>query len=152
MTLYKGYAGSLEVDAEAGIIFGRVSGLRDVITFQGETVAEAIQAFHDSVDDYLEFCEERGESPEKPYSGRFLLRMDPALHRHLAYMAEELKVSINTLVEDALEAHYGPVPPSLARNQELPQDGGPDIERAQRARDVLSAAVSRGQPEQESPG
>ena len=53
---YKGYTGIAEFDDEAGIIFGRVAGLRDVITFQGESVAEVTRAFHDSVDDYLEFC------------------------------------------------------------------------------------------------
>lgn len=63
---YKGYTGVPELDLEAGILFGRVIGLRDGITFQGETVPEAIQAFRDSVDDYLEFCAQRGEKPEKP--------------------------------------------------------------------------------------
>ena len=63
---YKGYTGVCEIDVEAGVIFGRVTGLKDVITFQGETVAAAIQAFRDSVDVYLAFCAERGEEPEKP--------------------------------------------------------------------------------------
>jgi predicted HicB family RNase H-like nuclease len=66
---YKGYTGIVEFDEASGVLFGRVIGLRDVITFEGESVAEVIQAFHDSVDVYLEFCAERGESPEKPYSG-----------------------------------------------------------------------------------
>ena len=71
---YKGYTGIVELEEGSEILFGRVIGLRDVITFQGESVAEITQAFHDSVDDYLEFCAERGESPEKPYSGQFVLR------------------------------------------------------------------------------
>ncbi len=66
MMTYKGYAGTIEVDTEAEILFGRVVGLHDVITFQGETVAEARKAFQDSVDDYLAFCAERGEAPENP--------------------------------------------------------------------------------------
>ena len=73
MMTYKGYTGSIEVDTEAEILFGRVFGLRDVITFQGETVAEARKAFQDSVDDYLAFCAERGEAAEKPASKRFLI-------------------------------------------------------------------------------
>ncbi len=73
MMTYKGYTGSVEVDTEAEILFGRVVGLRDVITFQGETVAEARKAFQDSVDDYLAFCAERGEAPEKPASKRSLI-------------------------------------------------------------------------------
>ncbi|MEJ7639533.1 MAG: type II toxin-antitoxin system HicB family antitoxin [Singulisphaera sp.] len=73
MMTYKGYTGSVEVDTEAEILFGRVVGLYDVITFQGETVAQARKAFQDSVDDYLEFCAERGEAPEKPASKHFLI-------------------------------------------------------------------------------
>src|SRR3954468_18713654 len=88
MMQYKGYAGVVEGDEEAGILFGRVIGLRDVITFQGETVAQAREEFRNSVDDYLAFCAERGEPPEKPFSGRFLLRMEPAIHRHLSRVAE----------------------------------------------------------------
>ena len=68
MITYKGYTGSIEVDTEAEILFGRVVGLREVITFQGRTVAEARKAFQDSVDDYLAFCAERSEAPEKPAS------------------------------------------------------------------------------------
>jgi predicted HicB family RNase H-like nuclease len=99
---YKGYSGVVTLDEERGILFGRVVGLRDVITFQGTSVAEAIQAFHDSVDDYLEFCAQRGESPEKPYSGRFIVRVSPQLHRAIANAAEARKVSLNALVESTL--------------------------------------------------
>jgi predicted HicB family RNase H-like nuclease len=103
---YKGYLGVVELDEESGILFGEVTGLRDVITFQGETVAETIQAFHDSVDDYLEFCKARGENPEKPYSGQFVLRVDKALHRKLADAAQEQMKSLNALVEDTLAGAF----------------------------------------------
>lgn len=83
-------------------------GLRDGITFQGDSVAEIVRAFHDSVDDYLEFCAERGESPEKPYSGRFVLRIDPRLHRAMAHAAEERGVSLNSLVEEKLTSAFSP--------------------------------------------
>jgi predicted HicB family RNase H-like nuclease len=66
MLTYKGYTGHCEIDFEAGIIFGRVAGIRDVVTFQGDDVTEAKQAFYDSVDDYLEFCQELGKEPNKP--------------------------------------------------------------------------------------
>ena len=84
---YKGYTGTIEPDEESGVLFGRVIGLRDVITFQGDTVPELIKAFQDSVDDYLAFCAERNESPEKTYSGQFVLRLNPELHRELARLA-----------------------------------------------------------------
>lgn len=57
MLEHKGYKGRLEPDTESGIMFGRVLDIRDVVTFQGETVEDATQAFKDSVDDYLEFCQ-----------------------------------------------------------------------------------------------
>lgn len=63
---YKDYTAEITIDEGAGILFGTVAGIRDVITFQGETIAEFIQAFHDSVDDYLEWCAERGEEPQRP--------------------------------------------------------------------------------------
>src|SRR4051812_39212530 len=99
---HKGYVGLAEIDEEAGTIHGRVIGLRDVITFQGESVAEARKAFEESVDDYLAFCKERGEDPEKPYSGRLLVRVTPELHRALAVVAETRKQSMNSLIEAAL--------------------------------------------------
>ena len=105
---YKGYTGLAEFDETSGVLFGRVIGLRDVITFQAESVAELTQAFHDSVDDYLDFCVVRGESPEKPFSGQFVLRLTPELHRKLSNAAEIENVSLNSLVESILQTAVGP--------------------------------------------
>lgn len=99
---YRGYTGILEVDEEAGILYGRVIGLRDMITFQAATVEQAREEFHRSVDSYLEFCASLGEAPEKPFSGKFLVRIDPALHRALARAAEARGTSLNGLVEQVL--------------------------------------------------
>ena len=70
MLNFKGYAAKIELDDEAGIFHGEVINTRDVITFQGRSDSEIKTAFHDSVDDYLAFCTERGEEPEKPPSGQ----------------------------------------------------------------------------------
>lgn len=102
MMHYKGYSGVAEIDFDTGMIYGRVVGLRDVITFQGHAVAEAQQAFRDSVDDYLEFCSSRNEPPEKPFSGRFLIRISSDLHRTLVEEAAARGVSLNSLVESTL--------------------------------------------------
>lgn len=99
---YKGYAGRMAVDAEANIIHGDVVGIRDVVTFQGQSVEEAKQAFRDSVDDYLEFCESLGKPPEKPFSGQFLVRVKPELHRDLTTLAKARGESVNKLVARAL--------------------------------------------------
>lgn len=91
--MYKGYEGIAEFDEDAHIFSGEVLGLKDVITFQGESVSELEQAFHDSVDDYLEWCSEDGVDPEKPYSGKMLLRFDPNLHRRAAARRAAHKLS-----------------------------------------------------------
>ena len=103
MMEYKGYIGQVEFDDEANIFHGEVINLRDVVTFQGETVQELRRAFRDSVDDYLAFCAERGETPEKPYSGRFVVRVEPELHKAVAMHAKVEHKSLNTWVHDTLE-------------------------------------------------
>lgn len=100
---YKGYTAKYELDEEAGLFHGRVLGIRDVVTFQGESVTELVQAFHDSVDDYLEFCNERGEEPQKPYSGKFVIRISPEMHRAASVQAELSGCSLNQWVSDAIE-------------------------------------------------
>jgi predicted HicB family RNase H-like nuclease len=100
---YKGYIGKVELDEEAGILYGEVINVRDVITFEGTTVDEIQQAFRDSVDDYLDFCAQRGESPEKPFSGKFVVRLPAELHRK-AYIQAKLKdKSLNSWVMEVLE-------------------------------------------------
>ena len=100
---YKKFIGKTKFDAESGLFHGEVTNLRDVITFQGETVDELRQAFEDSVDDYLEFCAERGEAPEKPFSGKFMVRIPPELHRKINAQAKISDKSLNSWVVDVLE-------------------------------------------------
>ena len=103
MMKYKGYIGHVSYDDESKIFHGEVINIRDVITFQGTSVEELEAAFKDSVNDYLEWCEELGEKPEKPYSGRFNLRISPELHAKLSIHAKEYGVSLNTYINEALE-------------------------------------------------
>ena len=99
---YKGYEGAVVFDDEAGIFHGEVLNTRDVITFQGTSVAELKKAFEDSVDDYLAFCAQRGEEPEKPFSGNLVIRINPALHRELSIEAKKTGKSLNNLIEQKL--------------------------------------------------
>ena len=101
---HKGYIGITSVDEDAGIIHGEVINTRDVITFQGTTVAEVKQAFIDSVEDYLSFCAERGEEPEKPFSGRFMLRMSPEEHSAVFAEARRKGMSMNEYIKNRLLA------------------------------------------------
>ncbi len=102
MMRYKGYEAIVEFDAEAEVFHGEVINLRDVITFQGKSVEELKQAFYDSVDDYLEFCLERGEEPEKPFSGKFMVRINPDLHKTIAIKARKQGQSLNSWIEKCL--------------------------------------------------
>ena len=104
MMEYKGYTAKIELDDEAALFHGQVLHVRDVITFQGRSVDELRQAFADSVDDYIAFCAERGETPEKPFSGRFLVRIDPDLHRLAAIAASDAGQSLNGWIADVLAA------------------------------------------------
>ncbi len=99
---YKGYEGVVKFDEEAGIFYGEVINTRDVITFQGTSVEEIKQAFQDSVDDYLAFCEARGEEPDKPFSGNLIIRIPPDLHRKLYIEAKKAGKSLNAIIEQRL--------------------------------------------------
>ena len=102
MMEYRGYLGTVEYDAEAKIFHGDVINTRDVITFQGTTVDEIERAFKESVDDYVAWCESEGVEPEKPYSGRFNVRLPPQLHRQVAILAKKKQMSLNSFVEKVL--------------------------------------------------
>jgi len=102
MMEYKGYVGVVEYDSEAKIFHGDVINTRDVITFQGKTVNEIEKAFRESINDYINWCKEEGVEPEKPYSGRFNIRLNPQLHRQVAILAKKRRVSLNSFVEKAI--------------------------------------------------
>lgn len=103
MLTYKGYTGHVDYDDKAGIFHGEVLGLRDVITFQGKSVEEIEEAFRESVDDYLDFCEQKGEDPDKPFSGRLMLRLPPKLHRKVYVSALREGKRLNQWIAERLE-------------------------------------------------
>ncbi len=100
---YKGYQARVELDEEAGVFHGEVINTRDVITFQGSSVDELTQAFEDSVDDYLAFCASRGVDPEKPCSGKFIVRVPPEVHREIMTEARRQGKSLNAYVLEKLQ-------------------------------------------------
>jgi len=102
MMQYKGYEAVVNFDNEAEIFHGEIINIRDVITFQGSSVEELKQAFRDSVEDYLEFCKERGEEPDKPFSGKFVVRIKPQLHKIIARQARKEGKSLNSWIEKRL--------------------------------------------------
>ncbi len=101
---YKGYVGTVELDFESKVLHGKVVGVRDVISYEGNSLSELEESFKESLDDYLEFCKEQGDSPEKPYSGKFNLRISPKLHKQLAFEAAAEGKSLNSYIEEILQA------------------------------------------------
>ncbi len=103
MLTYKGFTGHVEYDDSAGIFHGEVLDLKDVVTFQGTSVEEIEQVFRESIDDYLEFCEQKGEAPDKPFSGRLMVRLPSALHRKVYVSALREGKSLNQWIMERLE-------------------------------------------------
>jgi predicted HicB family RNase H-like nuclease len=103
MLKYKGYTGRVEYDDKAKIFHGEIIDTKDVITFQGTSVDEIEKAFRESIDDYLAFCQERSEKPDKPFSGKFVLRVPTELHHKLFIQASRSGKSINNWLVDVIK-------------------------------------------------
>ena len=99
---YKGYAARIEYSDEDGCFIGHIAGIKDVIGFHAESVNELRAAFEEAVDDYLATCAKVGRAPQKPYSGKLMLRVPPEVHARAAMMAEAHGMSINQWAADVL--------------------------------------------------
>lgn len=99
---YKGYIGSIEFSEEDTLFFGKVMGIRSLISYEGKNADELISDFHSAVDDYLAVCEAEGREPEKAYKGSFNIRISPELHKQLVVCATSRQMSLNSFVENAL--------------------------------------------------
>ena len=102
MMSYKGYIARIEYSDEDAAFVGHIAGIRDIVGFHGESVNELRSAFEEAVDDYLETCEKLGRPPQKPYSGKLLLRVDPGVHARAAALAEAQGRSLNAWAQDVL--------------------------------------------------
>ena len=101
---YNGYLAAIAFDAEDGIFFGHLAGIRDGIGFHAETVDDLRAAFREAVDDYIETCAKIGKTPEKPYSGKMMFRVAPEVHAGVARAAELSGKSLNQWGEEVLRA------------------------------------------------
>lgn len=107
MMEHKGYRAAISFDDEAGVFHGEVMGTRDVIIFEGSSVAELRREFEFSIDDYLRACETRGRAPDKAYSGKIPLRVPPEVHRAAATAAKVRGKSLNTWIAEAVKREIG---------------------------------------------
>lgn len=100
--IYQGYAGTVEYSSDDACLFGRIAGIADLITYEGASVEDIRQAFEEAVNDYLTHCQAMGKEPDKPYSGKFVLRINPTLHARLAAKARTQGLSLNQYAAEVL--------------------------------------------------
>ena len=100
---YKTFSARIEFDGDDGIFFGSIAGIRDRGSFHADNVRDLTSAFHEAVDDYIETCARIGKTPQKPYSGKMMLRVSPDTHARVALAAELSGKSITKWAEDALD-------------------------------------------------
>ena len=100
---YKNYYTNVSYSAEDKILYGKIEGINDLVTFESESAETIEKEFHSAVDDYLAFCEEVGKEPEKVYKGSFNVRIAPELHKALAEYAARNELSLNQATATAIE-------------------------------------------------
>jgi predicted HicB family RNase H-like nuclease len=100
---YGKFIAAIEFDEDAAIFHGEVINLSDIVTFQGRSVTELRKAFKESLDDYIEACGQFGKQPEKPFTGRFIVRLSPEVHRSAVIAAKTEGKSLNKWVAEKLE-------------------------------------------------
>jgi predicted HicB family RNase H-like nuclease len=99
---HKGYSARIDYSNEDGCFIGHLAGIRDVVGFHGESVSELKAAFEEAVEDYLAACKKLKRTPQRPYSGKVMLRIDPGVHAKAAMLAEAEGVSLNAWAQEAL--------------------------------------------------
>ena len=100
---YKDYLATVEFSQDDEVFHGKIFGINDLVTFEGESVKELKTAFHDAVDDYLETCRQLEKTPEKTFKGVFNVRVPSALHKTAAYVALQNNVTLNDFVRAAIQ-------------------------------------------------
>ena len=107
---YKNYNGTVEFSSDDNCLFGKVVGIKSLLSYEGQSIKELKEDFERTVDEYLEDCQERGVAPEQPYKGSFNVRSSPDLHRNIAVYAIEHGKTLNAAVEEAIRNMIGMAP------------------------------------------
>lgn len=99
---YKGYVGTVEFSEEDSLFYGKVMGIRALISYEGTNARELVENFHGAVDDYLSLCEAENKEPERAYKGSFNVRISPELHKQAVICATSRQMTLNSFVESAM--------------------------------------------------
>jgi len=100
---YKGFYGSVNFSAADDVFYGKVEGVQDLVSFEGATVKELRQEFQKAVEDYISFCKKNGNPIQKSLMGSFNIRIKPDIHQRAALVALQKNISLNQLVQQAIE-------------------------------------------------
>lgn len=100
---YKGYIGSVAYSEKDNVFFGKIEGINGLVNFEGESVNELTEAFHEAVDDYLAYCKDEGIEPDKSYTGSLNVRLSPSTHRQIATLAKQAGLTLNAYIKNALK-------------------------------------------------
>ena len=100
---YKGYLGSVAYSEKDQVFFGKIEGINGLVNFEGESVKELTEAFHEAVDDYLAYCKDEGIEPDKSYTGVLNVRLTPTIHRQIAMLAKQAGLTLNGYIKETLE-------------------------------------------------
>ena len=101
--IYKDYIGSVHFNADDEVFFGKIEGVEDLITFEGNSVVEVKKAFEEAVEDYIQLCKENGKKIEKSYKGSFNIRIAPEIHKKAKRLALMKGISLNQFIQKAVE-------------------------------------------------
>lgn len=99
---YKNFTGSIEYSKEDDLLFGKVLGIKSLISYEGKTGQELENDFREAIDAYIADCTQEGITPEKPFKGSFNVRISPELHQKAALLAMEEKTTLNNLVAESI--------------------------------------------------
>lgn len=99
---YKGYIGSVEFSETDKIFYGKVQGIKALVSYEGESATKLIKDFHDAVDDYIDLCQKNNATPETAYKGSFNIRISPELHKKIAVYSMNNNISLNSFIERSL--------------------------------------------------
>ena len=103
MLEYKGYIAKIDFNDDDEYLHGEVINIRDIVTFKGKTSKELKREFKQSIECYIAFCKKKNKDPEKPFSGKFIVRIPPDLHRELYTSAKMHGISLNKYIAMTLE-------------------------------------------------
>lgn len=104
---YKDYFGSVSYSDDDRVLYGKLEGIRDLVSYEGQDVGSLRKGFEEAVDDYLETCKDQGRAPEKPFKGSFNVRVSPEIHRRVALKAANKGISLNKYISEILERDAG---------------------------------------------